>query len=69
MSYDKRNGSPYDRGSADSYYQRGYNPHYYVGGTYQSERVELEDMTPQQIVEYSKGYSDNEACPSARKAY
>jgi len=69
MSYDRRNGSPYDRGSADSYYQRGYNPHYYVGDTYNSDRVELEDMTPQQIVEYSKGYSDNEACPSARKAY
>ena len=69
MSYDKRNGSPYDRGAADSYYQRGYNPHYYVGGTYQSERVEFGDMTAQQIVEYSRGYSDNEADPSARKDY
>ena len=25
---DKRHGGPYDRGSADSYYQRGEDPHY-----------------------------------------
>ena len=69
MSYDKRHGGPYDRGSADSYYQRGYNPHYYVGDTYNSERVEMEDMTPQQITEYTKGYSDNEMIPSSRKEW
>jgi hypothetical protein len=69
MSYDKRHGGPYDRGSADSYYQRGYNPHYFVGDTYNSERVEMEDMTPQQITEYTKGYSDNEMIPSSRKEW
>lgn len=69
MSYDKRHGGPYDRGSADSYYQRGYNPHYFVGDTYNSERVEMEDMTPQQITEYTKGYSDNEMIPSSRKVW
>jgi len=34
---DARHGGPYDRGSADSYYQRGYNPHYYKGDTGSSE--------------------------------
>ena len=35
-----RHGSPQDRGSADAYYQRPYEPHYYVGDSMQSERVE-----------------------------
>ena len=55
-----RHGSPYDRGSADSYYRRAYNPHYYVGGTGTSERVTLKDMTPDEIVAYTAGYRDNE---------
>lgn len=60
MEYDERHGGPYDRGSADSYYQRGFDPHYYVGDTYRSDRIELADMTPAEIVEYTKGYKDNE---------
>lgn len=55
-----RHGSPYDRGSADSYYRRGRNPHYYVGGTGSSERVTEKDMTPDEIVAYHAGYDDNE---------
>jgi hypothetical protein len=55
-----RHGSPYDRGSADSYYRRAYNPHYYVGGTGTSPRVTLKDMTPDEIVAYTAGYRDNE---------
>jgi len=31
--YDHRHGGPFDRGAADSYYDRGHNPHYYVAGT------------------------------------
>lgn len=58
--YDKRHGGPWDRGSADSYYQRGYNPHYYMGSTYNSERVDLENMTPEEIAAYTAGYRDNE---------
>ena len=60
MSYNRRHGGPYDRGSADSYYQRSYNPHYYVGDTYSSPRVEIENMTPEEIVAYTKGFNDNE---------
>lgn len=58
--YDKRHGGPYDRGSADSYYRRGFKPHFYTGATYQSDRVELADMTPVEIVAYTKGYNENE---------
>lgn len=59
--YDKRHGGAYDRGSADSYYRRGYEPHYYKGDTYSSEKVELADMTPEEIAAYTRGYEDNEA--------
>ena len=55
-----RHGSPYDRGSADSYYRRAYNPHYYKGDTGTSERVTLKDMTPDEIVAYTAGFNDNE---------
>jgi hypothetical protein len=59
--YETRHGSPYDRGSADSYYCRPYNPHYYKGDTGTSERVSLKDMTPEEIVAYTAGFRDNEA--------
>ena len=61
MNIGRRHGSPADRGSADSYYGRGFNPHYYKGATYTTDRVNLKDMTAQEIVEYTKGYNDNEA--------
>ena len=54
-----RHGSPQDRGSADAYYGRGYNPHYYVGASMQSERVEKDNMTVGEIEAYKYGY-DNE---------
>jgi len=57
---DKRHGGPYDRGSADSYYQRGPCPHYYVEGTMNSDRVEEKNMTKQEIAEYMQGFDDNE---------
>jgi hypothetical protein len=59
--YDERHGGPWDRGSADSYYGRGSNPHYYKGATYSSERVEKERMTPEEIEAYLAGYAGNEA--------
>ncbi len=60
MTYDKRHGGPYDRGSADSYYRRGYNPHYFIGDTYNSPKVTMDKMTPAEITAYTKGYNDNE---------
>ena len=56
--YDTRHGGPYDRGGADYYYWRGYEPHYYTGKTYQSDRVEKENMTPEEIKAYTAGYDD-----------
>ena len=58
MSYDTRHGGLYDRGSADRYYGRPYTPHYYVGGTGLSERIEKEDMTDEQIAAYTAGWDE-----------
>ena len=59
MSETKRHGGPYDRGSADSYYRRRREPHYYEGGTYTSKRIV--DLTAEEIAEYNLGYDNNEA--------
>jgi hypothetical protein len=56
MTFYPRHGGPYDRGSADAYCGRPYNPHFYVGPTYASTLVEKDDMTPEQINEYDAGW-------------
>ena len=58
--YDQRHGGPYDRGGADYYYGRAFDPHYYKGATHSSDRVEMADMTPEEIVAYTKGFNENE---------
>jgi hypothetical protein len=58
MTYDKRHGGPYDRGSADAYYRRPFNPHYYVEGTYMSKSVDVADMSEDEIQAYAAGYDD-----------
>ena len=60
VGYDQRHGGPYDRGSADSYYDRPFNPHFYVGATMQSPRIEMACMTAEEITAYTAGYRDNE---------
>ena len=55
-----RHGGPYDRGAADSYYRRKYSPHYYVGGTGTSTRVEADTMTYDELTPYQAGWEDNE---------
>lgn len=55
-----RHGGPYDRGSADKWYGRPFNPHYYKGDTYSSDLVEEVNMTPEEIAEYELGYDENE---------
>jgi hypothetical protein len=52
----KSHGSPYDRGSADSYYRRPQEPHKMIG----KEKISLEPGTPE-WGEYLAGYRDNEA--------
>ena len=58
--YDDRHGGPWDRGGADSYYQRGFRPHYFVGDTYRSEAVMADQMTEEELEAYAAGYKDNE---------
>lgn len=58
--YDARHGGPYDRGSADSYYGRGFNPHYFEGDTAVTPRVEMAQMTADEITAYTAGFNDNE---------
>jgi hypothetical protein len=66
MIYDKRHGGAYDRGSADAYYGREVNPHYYLGDTYQSPKVEKADMTEEEIAAYMAGYNET---PFAQKEW
>jgi len=61
MSYNKRHGGPFDRGGADYWYARGFDPHYYTGATMVTDRVEMADMTPAEIAEYTAGYREMEA--------
>lgn len=58
--YDQRHGGAFDRGAADSYYSRRFQPHYYKGNTGTSELVEEENMTPKEIQAYAAGYEWNE---------
>ena len=51
-------GSPLDRGSADRYYGRPYDPHYWPMGTYKGIRIDVEQMEPLQIAEYTYGYEN-----------
>lgn len=57
-----RNGSLFDRGSADSYYQRQPKPHWYPNGTYKGEAVT--NLTDEEIAEYYAGWRHNEASGS-----
>ena len=53
-----RHGGPYDRGSADSYYGRPKEPHYYEGSSYTSNKIT--DLNTKEISDYNKGYDDQE---------
>lgn len=58
--HSKRHGGPWDRGSADSYYRRPYDPHYFKGATYSTDRVDEQHMTTEELAAYKAGYYDNE---------
>jgi hypothetical protein len=53
-----RHGGAYDRGSADAYYHRPPEPHYYTGATYQSTKIEEVDMSEEEIAAYMAGYNE-----------
>jgi hypothetical protein len=56
--YDNRHGGPFDRGSADSWYDRPRKPHYYVGGSYDTEAIT--ELTDEERDAYLAGYDWNE---------
>jgi hypothetical protein len=58
--YEQTHGNAFDRGSADSYYGRRRDPHYWPEGTYKGTRVEAEQMTDSQLEAYHAGYDYNE---------
>ena len=58
LDYTPKHGGPLDRGSADRYYGRPFDPHYWPEGTYKGIRVEEADMTVDQIEEYTYGYNN-----------
>jgi len=55
--FDTSHGSPFDRGSADSWYSRGRRPHYMTPTG--NEVIEVM-MTADQIRAYHAGYEHNE---------
>lgn len=54
IKMNKEHGSPYDRGGADSYYDRIFAPHSLYDGEPNY------DLTEQEIEEYRQGYMENE---------
>jgi hypothetical protein len=60
IEYNAEHGSPFDRGSADSYYSRPQSPHKYPNGTYNEPKIEAQDMSLAEMREYYKGYEYNE---------
>jgi hypothetical protein len=57
--YDDRHGGPYDRGSADAYYGRKFNPHYYSGATGSSLRIALTKEDPEYAA-YLAGWEEED---------
>ena len=57
----KYHGSAWDRGSADSWYSRPKNPHYYPEGSYNGDPVTEKDMVQGELDSYNRGYDENEA--------
>lgn len=66
MQHDKRHGGPYDRGSADSYYGREFDPHYFVGASFNTPRISLADMNITEIISYTAGFNECECAGAAR---
>lgn len=58
--YDTRHGGAWDRGSADSYYNRGRRPHMFLGATGSSPEISEDIMDPADVEAYHAGYDYNE---------
>jgi hypothetical protein len=60
QEFDQSHGSPFDRGSADSWYGREQDPHWWPQGTGHGSRVESKDMSLAELRAYFAGYEYNE---------
>ena len=56
--FQRKHGSLYDRGSADSHYGRMPNPHY--GGVGGDSGLRVDQLTTEEVAEYQAGYTYNE---------
>jgi len=61
IHYPSWHGSPFDRGSADSWYSRKPLPHYYPEGTGNGDKIIPPQMNKNEIASYIAGYEFNEA--------
>jgi len=59
-TYDASHGSPFDRGSADSWYSRPMVPHKGGVGGDSGLRIEAQDLSLAEMRAYYKGYEYNE---------
>ena len=57
---DRSSGSPHDRGSADKYYGRAYNPHHYLFFNGVRHTVYRTGMSEAEIAEYTLGWDEEE---------
>jgi hypothetical protein len=60
IDYTTWHGSPFDRGSADSWYRRGAKPHWWPEGTGRGDIVTEDRMSIEEIEAYFAGYDHNE---------
>ena len=60
IAHDKRHGGPFDCGSADNYYGRPFNPHYWPGGTGKGLSIGTASMEAEELSAYAAGWADNE---------
>ena len=58
--FSRAHGSPFDRGSADSYYHRSQVPHKGGVGGNSGPRIEAQDLTLAEMRAYYAGYEYNE---------
>ena len=63
--YDDRHGGPFDRGAADSYYNRPRSPHYFSGATHQSPEIVVTEGSPAYEA-YMAGYDWNKEMGSRK---
>jgi hypothetical protein len=46
-----------DRFDSSRYYGRAFDPHYFEGATHSSEKIELKDMSAEEIAAYTRGFN------------